>query len=312
MLIGRTSIIGLIAAATMAGLLAQAPSGPPQSLTFDIVSIKPNISGGFGNEPDRPDGGLTMINVPVTTLLARAYRLDVAGLPDWATNARFDVIATANRKGATREERDAMLRAMLADRFKLLVHVENREYDTYDLVVARDDGRLGPGLKRVDADCAAVQAEREAARSEAFAAGLPPPPPASTGPTGPLPPCILRTAFGRMDGQATLNTLATALLFTTRPRQVVNKTGLSGSYEMTMEFDDRRTQVGPEVTPPEPGSKPSVFTALQEDLGLKLVPSRTARPTLIVDRIERPTENRVAGCQGDYRRRSSLISQLKS
>ncbi len=226
----------------------------------------------------------------MTTLIGRAYRLEVAGGPAWATNERFDIIATADRKGATAEERSAMLKAMLADRFKLLVHVEDREYATYDLVLAHEDGRLGPGLKRIETDCAAVIAERGAARTAALAAGVPPPDVPRPGPTGPLPPCFLRNYAGRVDGQVGLDDLATMLNFATRPAMVVNKTGLSGSYEIAMEFDPTPVQSGPAVTPPA-GEKPSVFTALQEQLGLKLVPSRTARPTVIVDRVERPTEN---------------------
>ena len=84
--------------------------------------------------------------------------------------------------------------------------------------------------------------------------------------------------------------MESASIFATRPAQVVNKTGLSGSYEIAMEFDPTPIQSGPAVTPPA-GDKPSVFTALPEQLGLKLVPSRTARPTLVVDRIELPSEN---------------------
>jgi uncharacterized protein (TIGR03435 family) len=288
MRIVHTPFVVLIAAVSTVGLVQV--SGQSQSPTFDVVSIKPNAGGGSGIT-ERPDGGLILINVAVPTMLTRAYRMDVAALPDWAVKERFDVIATASRKGASREERDAMLRAMLADRFKLLAHVEDREYDTYDLVVAREDGRLGPGLKRVDADCASTVAEREAARNAALAAGAPPPELPRPGATGPLPPCFLRTAFGRMDGQTTMDVLATALLFTTRPRQVVNKTGLSGSYEVMMEFDPTPIQSGPALTPPAAGTKPTLVTALQEQLGLKLVPSRTKRPTLIVDRIERPSEN---------------------
>jgi uncharacterized protein (TIGR03435 family) len=274
---------------TVSNVSAQDAPQPPSGPTFDVVSIKPNTGGGSSSRQGRPDGGVTMINVPVTALLSRAYRLDVAGLPEWATKERFDVIATTNRKGVTSEEGDAMLRTMLADRFKLLAHVEDREYDTYDLVLAREDGRLGPGLKPIDADCVAVNAEREAARTAAIAAGVPPPD--RPGPTGPLPPCFLRTYFGLMEGQATLDSVMMGVRVTTGPRVIVDKTGLSGSYEIRMEFDPRPVQSGPEVTPPDPGGKPTVFTALQEQLGLKLVPSRMVRPTLIVDRLERPTEN---------------------
>jgi uncharacterized protein (TIGR03435 family) len=273
------------------GVLAQAAAPP----TFDVVSVKRAPGNPLGpvtsGVSDRPDGGITATRVSVTTLINRAYRLEVAGLPDWATSERFDVIATANRQGATGEERSAMLKAMLADRFKLLAHVEEREYGTYDLVLARADGRLGRGLKRIETDCAAVSAEREAARTAALAAGLPPPDVPRPGPTGPLPPCFLRNYSGRVDGQVVMDNLASMLNIATRPAQVVNKTGLSGSYEIAMEFDPTPIQSGPVVTPPGVGDKPSVFTALEEQLGLKLVPSRTVRPTLIVDHIELPTEN---------------------
>jgi uncharacterized protein (TIGR03435 family) len=287
MRLARIAVPSLMLALATADVLAQ-PTQP--NATFDVVSIKRSTGSPTSSIAGRPDGGLTMINMSVATLLARAYRLEVVGLPDWATTERFDVMATANLKTPTIEEQDAMLRTMLADRFKLLAHIEEREYDTYDLVLARDDGRLGPGLKRIEADCAAVNAERTAARTSALAAGLPPPEPPRPGPTGALPPCFLRTYFGRMDGQAMLDNLASALRFTTR-LQVVDKTGLSGSYEIAMEFDPTPISSGPQVTPPAPGDKPSLFTALPEQLGLKLVPSRTARPTLIVDRLERPTEN---------------------
>jgi uncharacterized protein (TIGR03435 family) len=143
----------------------------------------------------------------------------------------------------------------------------------------------------VDADCAAAEAERTAAVNSALDAGLPLPATPRIGPTDPLPPCFLRIYFGRMEGQLTMDILARALQITTRPRQVVNKTGLSGSYQVSMEFDDRPLQSGPPLAPPEPGSKPSLLTALPEQLGLRLVPWRTTRPTLIVDRLERPTEN---------------------
>jgi bla regulator protein BlaR1 len=89
----------------------------------------------------------------------------------------------------------------------------------------------------------------------------------------------------------TLDNLAAMLNIATRPLQVANKTGLSGSYEIAMDFDPTPVQSGPVVAPPAAGDKPSVFTAVQEQLGLKLVPSRTKRSTLVVDRIEPPSEN---------------------
>ena len=288
----RYPAIALILVVVVAPEVLAQVATPP---TYDVVSIKrapENLSGPVTSGViDRPDGGITATRVAVTTLINRAYRIEVAGLPGWATSERFDVIATANLKGATGEERSAMLKAMLADRFKLQAHVEDREYATFDLVLAREDGRLGPGLKRIDTDCPAVIAEREAARTAALAAGGPPPDVPRPGATGPLPPCFLRNYAGRVDGQVTLDNLAAMLNIATRPLQVANKTGLSGSYEIAMDFDPTPVQSGPVVAPPAAGDKPSVFTAVQEQLGLRLVPSRTKRSTLIVDRIEPPSEN---------------------
>src|SRR6185369_232153 len=108
----------------------------------------------------------TMINVNVGNIIGRAYGTipaDMAGLPDWDRNERFDVSATSSLARATAEDRAAMLRAMLTDRFKLAVHVEKRRQPAYDLVLARKDGRLGPGLKPIDADCAKIREERTAA-----------------------------------------------------------------------------------------------------------------------------------------------------
>ena len=124
----------------------------------------------------RPDGGISMVNVPVGVMIGRAYGvrpIDVRGLPGWALSIddRYDLIATASLPDATAAERAAMLQAALADRFKLAVHFEKREQATYDLVVARRDGRLGPGLTRVDTDCDAAE------RAAAVAAAGPTPPP---------------------------------------------------------------------------------------------------------------------------------------
>lgn len=290
--------VALALAMTAMALHAQAPA-VPAGPSYDVVSIKrsPVNPGGPTTigVTNRPDGGITATRTPVTTLIRRAYGLDIAEQPDWASTELFDVTATANLKGATAEERSAMLKAMLAERFNLLVHIEDREYDVYELVVAREDGRPGPGLRRIETDCVAVLAEREAARVAALAKGLPSPLP-QVGRTGALPPCSLRSVAdqqyaGRMEGQTTMDNFASALVFTTWPRQVVNKTGLPGSYEVALEFDARPMQSGPALAAPALDSKPSIFTALQEQLGLRLVPSRITRPTVVIDRLDRPSEN---------------------
>jgi uncharacterized protein (TIGR03435 family) len=232
-----------------------------------------------------------MLNVPAGTFVARAYGLapnEMIGLPAWAMSDRYDLLATASLVNPTAEQRAAMLRAVLVDRFKLVAHMESREQETYDLVVARSDGRLGPDLKPSDGDCVAKAA---ADRAAAEATGRPPtPPPGVFDKNAPPPQCSLRMTGDRMEGDTTMENLVRLL----RPavgRPVVDKTGLRGSYRLTLVFDRLAGSRGPQTGEPAPGAAPSAFTAVQEQLGLKLESSRTMREVLVIDRFERPTEN---------------------
>jgi uncharacterized protein (TIGR03435 family) len=280
--------------------------------TFDVVSIKWNTSViGPGYRSNvvvwRPDGGVTMTNVTPSSIVARAYNTipaDMGGIPDWDRNERLDVAATSALIHATPEDRIAMLRAMLADRFKLTAHAEKRQQPVYDLVLARKDGRLGPGLKPVETDCARIEAERATAAEAALKAGTPQQLPQGR-PDFKAPPlqCTMRTigamirdrggdGLGRlgdlMEGEGTMDSLANNLRFTML-RRVVNKTGLAGSYRVTMNFDSRSGRGGPELIATDGAA--SVFTAIQEQLGLKLESSRIDVETVVIDHIERPTEN---------------------
>jgi uncharacterized protein (TIGR03435 family) len=198
------------------------------------------------------------------------------------------VIATASLEHPTKEDRAAMLRTMLADRLKLAVHVEKREQDAFDLVLARKDGRLGPGLTRSTTDCS-----------------QPPDPvtPSSrSDPSAPPPPCTFRTTGASLrkqgselgdllEADAPIDRLAEALRLTAlRGQPVADKTGLTGSYRVTLNFNLMATLRPPTATPPA-NDAPSLFTAIQEQLGLKLQPSRIVRDTLVIDHVERPTPN---------------------
>ena len=306
MRIARMAIVGLMLAAATSHAFTQAPVQPkPEAPTFEVVSVKPNVSSARPLGPpfqDRPDGGFTATNVAVTTFVARAYPpaipVEMIGLPDWARTERYDIIATASVTRPTADDRIAMLRAMLADRFKLAAHVEKREVPVYDLVLARSDGRLGAGIQATATDCARIAAERAANA----AAGTPPPLPAYPAP--PVP-CTMRTigailrdrggdGQGRLgdllEGDAPIDTLAT-MLRQWADRPVVNATGLRGAYRVSMNFDMRAVVQGPALAGPSPDAAPSMFTAVQEQLGLKLQSSRAEQDRLVIDRLERPTED---------------------
>jgi uncharacterized protein (TIGR03435 family) len=286
----KTALVGLAVAFTAVAVIGQTPP------TFDVVSIRRNTSGGRISVvlDERPDGGFRVVNIPVQRLVALAYPLAVPimGSPDWTRTEGYDVIATASLSKPTREDRIAVLRAMLADRFKLAVHIEQRERDVYDLVLARSDGRLGPGLTPIAADCAAVLAAAAQSRAKGTAPAAPP----LDIDASPLP-CTTRVrsadqrnpgAGDLLEGEATMDTLTNALrLGADRP--IVNKTGLKGSYRVRMSFDMRAGRGGPAAVDTPPSAAATLFTAVQEDLGLKLVPAKESSDTLAVDHIERPT-----------------------
>ena len=184
-----------------------------------------------------------------------------------------------------------MVRAMLVDRVRLATHVEKRQLAAYDLVLARADGRLGAGIKPSEVDCVAKAAADRAAAEAARAAGTPPPQPTIPNMQAPPPVCgPIRLSRG-MEGDTTMATLAGLLRgLGGVNRPVVDKTGLTGSYRIKLEFDLVLGQSGPSVSP-SPVELPTVFTALQEQLGLKLEASKAEREVLVVDRLERPTEN---------------------
>jgi uncharacterized protein (TIGR03435 family) len=283
----------LLLVLTSAVTLAQAPVEDPR---FEVVSIKRNTSNALGSNgsSERPDGGFTLLNVPMMTLVARAQfpliaPVDMVGLPEWARSERYDVMATSPlSRPATPQERAAMVRAMLVDRVKLATHVEKRQLPVYDLVLARADGRLGSGIRPSEIDCVAKAAADRAAAEAAAAAGTPPAPPTIPDFNAPPPTCgSIRVGTG-MEGDMTLETLA-RMLRASAGRPVVDKTGLKGSFRVKVEFD-RFFGGGPDVAQ-STSALPSVFSALPAQLGLKLETSKAEQEVLVIDRLERPTEN---------------------
>jgi uncharacterized protein (TIGR03435 family) len=278
-----TTPLGLIAA-------QQTNSSEP---AFDVVSIRLN------KKPEapfsvtlRPDGGITITNAPVQVLLQAAWpsgtRGELVGMPDWTrtSSASFDVIATAmsGRSTPTAEQRRTMMRAMLVDRFKLVWHTEMREVPAYDLVLAREDGALGPGLRKSTRDCHGLEKKRLAAIESARAEGKEVPPDLRR------PSCLLTTVGNRQEGDFPIENLA-ELLRSFAGRVIVDKTGLQGTYFLSfMPFEAANPAASVENPSTTPGES-SVFTAVQEQFGLKLVPSRTLSPFIVIDRLEPPSEN---------------------
>ena len=276
-------IAAVLSAVSGVSIVAQQPSpsaAPADSPRYDVVSIKRNaqVEAG-GSIQTLPDGTLVLINQPIRSLLSGAAPVrvrDVVGYPSWVANERYD-ITLKPPAGSTPQQRAEMQRTMFAERMNLLAHVEEREQTTFALVLARSDGRLGPMLKPAAIDC----------NPRPPGSPAPPPPP-------PVDPdkrydysarCGGSFGNGIFAGTMTLDNLVNSLSGQAGGF-VNNRTGLKGNYTFTLKY-------APRGTPPssDPADPPDFVTALQEQLGLKLQPEKTMVPVLVIDSIERPTEN---------------------
>ena len=263
------------------------PAAPPT--TFDVASVRPNRSGEPGSRFRREPGGrFTATNVTLQQLLTNAYQIQgfqLLNLPDWATTERFDIVAKIAGDpppmppGSPDDPMMLAVRALLVDRFKLAVHKETRRLDIYALVMARADRKPGPSLRSSAQDCERVM--REAART-----GVAPSPP-----PGVEVFCGLRRGFGRVvAGGAWMGMLASNLAPQVG-RTVTDRTGLAGFWDLEMTFAQEivgSVPPGVEIPPVDPNA-PSLFTALQEQLGLKLEPTRGPVDVIVVDSVSRPT-----------------------
>jgi uncharacterized protein (TIGR03435 family) len=255
----------------VAALVAQAPAEAPPAPAFDVASIARSPAGTRGSSSGLRPGGWSMVNGSTLTLIRSAYPSpvsDLIGAPEWVTDQRYDVTATA-RGNPTREEVMLMLRALLADRFKLALHYETQERNVFALVLARGDGRLGPGLRRSNIDCEAVNAPRRD----------------GVEPGGPLPADGAEPCTWSSDGTSIrfgglpLSRLPEALVYPAG-RVVIDETGLTGNYEFTLRYSSQ----------PSPATEAAtIFTALEDQLGLRLKPDFAALQVLVIDSVERPT-----------------------
>ena len=272
--------------------------------SFEVASIRRNTSD--VNEQffqRQPGGRFTVRNMPLRALITFAYDLQgfqLQGGPDWITVDRFDIVAKAEgdpepvRIGSPGgDPLRLMLRSLLAERFNLVMHEETQELPIFELVVARRDGTLGPQLQPASVDCDEQAASRRAAERSGQTPPAPLPPPNGPG------TCGMTRQFGRIAfGGMPLSLFASSLAGTVG-RVVVDRTNLEGNWEFELTYapDPGQLGVGPLAPPPgfEPPpvdqSLPSLFTALEEQLGLKLQASRGPVEVLVIDSVEEPDEN---------------------
>jgi uncharacterized protein (TIGR03435 family) len=254
-----------------ARLHAQSPAPAAISPAFEVASVKPNKSGeqniggkGFGR------GRWDRTNAPLKMLILEAFGVrseQLVGLPAWAGTERFDVDARTGTADVNRTEALAMMQGLLKERFGLTSHRETRDVPTYDVLVGRVNGTLGPGLQRTEHDCSAMtpaqrpEGMQKASPGEVFCGWY------------------IRTSQGTSAGDGQPLAILLAQFPSTLGRPVVNKTGLTGPMSWTLKWrvDDVQSDA------------PELPTAFQEQLGLKLVSSHGPLDVIVIDHVERPT-----------------------
>jgi uncharacterized protein (TIGR03435 family) len=266
---------------------------PDAKLKFEVASVRENpVDDGKVMFGIQPGGRFNAVNAPLWELIRMAYgvqRTQIVGAPDWTNTARYDIVAKAEgdipRAGpaAPIGPLNFMLQDLLEDRFKLRAHREHRELPIYALVVARSDKQLGAGLRPSAVDCAAM-------RGRGGRPGMPPPGPP---PAGERPVCGMRVMPNRVLAGGIPLTQLTLMLSQFTQRIVVDSTGLSGNFDIDLTFTPEQLPQGPPppgvTLPPIDPNGPSLFTALQEQLGLKLESDRAPVEVLVIDHVERPT-----------------------
>jgi uncharacterized protein (TIGR03435 family) len=302
----RNTLRALVAAAAVLAAAwpsAQAPQAPAAAPVFEVASIKPNSSGDGRVMLQNQPGRFVATNVTLRLLIRNAFQLQdfqITGGPSWLGSDHFDINAKVPdefrdlppmRPGSGPGPLQQMIRALLTDRFKLAVHNETKDSPIYALILARSDGKLGPQLKPSTTDCEAM-----------FAAGRrrggPMPPPGPPQPGEPMP-CGIRVGMGNMAvGGSTVAQLANTLAMFAG-RIVVDRTGLTGNYDMNLTWTPDQLPPRPPGAPEGPvqfngaaidPNGPSLFTAVQEQLGLKLDSQRGPVEVMVIDRAEKPVE----------------------
>jgi uncharacterized protein (TIGR03435 family) len=283
-----TVIIALLLASSAVPAGRQAPQR-----TFDVVSIKPSPPGALNRLPRISPGRVEISNRTLKDLIGMGYSRfpfdsrEIIGGPSWIDSERFDIVATMGQSPQGVDSTGlpaglaAMMRALVEDRFAVKTHNEQREGDLYALTFVRSDKKLGAGLRSVPDLCAAAMKEMTSAS----------PPPPRKGP----PPCSFGGPPGRLIGTGVTIAMFSDVLSGSVGRRIVDRTELAGTFDIELTFDPASAAKAPPGAPPGPSpiddTKPSIFTALQEQLGLKLESTRGPIDVLVIDQAERPTAN---------------------
>jgi uncharacterized protein (TIGR03435 family) len=230
-------------------VLAQQPAP-----AFEVVSIKMSKSALPGNIWGGGPGRFVVDGITAANLIRNAYDLrpeEIIGGPAWLDAERFQVNATYPPESGTPQV-NAMLRSLLRDRFALKAHREPRELPKYRLVLADANGRFGPQLKKSASQCPRPH---------------------------PQTPCMMRGGMGELVMQEATMRQFLDYLESVVGGRIDDRSGLAGEYDLTLSWSRGNNDV----------ERPSIFTALQEQLRVKVEPTRGTVDVLVLDSVERPT-----------------------
>jgi uncharacterized protein (TIGR03435 family) len=294
----RAVLIGSVVFGAISKLALPSQSQTPHttSPTFDAASVKLNASGPTSMLWAYRGRRFTAQYATVRELIGTAYgaqehaltRNQISGGPKWIESERFDIVGTApgvpdSLRGTFPSPVLAMLRSLLEDRFQLKTHVETKEVPLFALVLARADGTLGPRLRRRTIDCISAASALE--RKDELFDPTPPERRICGGKAGPGTLIV---------NGATMNNLAQGLARQVPgvDRVVVDRTGLIGTFDvdLTWNFEGTVEHLGVPLPPPDRDA-PNLFTALEEQLGLKLESRKGPVDIVVIDHVEKPSED---------------------
>jgi uncharacterized protein (TIGR03435 family) len=272
--------LATFAAVVLIGNAAIAQNRPvsPEA-AFEVASVKANPNDAVPEGISLQTNGVRFTGFRVRTLIAMAYRSEgiqrfdqiVAG-PSWIAEDRFDVVATVGGESAEQaamtDRLPAMLRTLLLERFGLRIHTDRRRFPAYGLLIARRDRRLGPQLHESKIECPTA-VERAAANAD------------------PDRWCGIRASGGVITGRAVSAAELAGNLggYPAVDRFVTDRTGLSGRYDFRLEYSPAVADVGDPVS----NAGPSLFSAITEQLGLKLQAESITVPVLVIEHIKKPS-----------------------
>jgi uncharacterized protein (TIGR03435 family) len=268
-------VVGVLLAVVLALPAASAAQGPSSgNAAFEVASVRDSSSLEQDGLFNFNAGHFQVTNQSLRWIIRWAYGLrdyQVIGLPGWADRQRFEIRATYSPASADAATVRTMLQRLLADRFALRSHREQREIRLYQLVKANEDGSLGPKLTAANVDCQKVAA-------------------ASANGRRPRPTCVSFGGADQITGFTKTMADLTRALDEVVGSPVVDRTGLTGTWD----YDLRWTlPAGPPAEPNQQTIESSgeVFTGLREQLGLRLEATRAPYDVLVVDAVSRPTSN---------------------